>query len=73
MQLEPHQYWTIAGFIFLFAELITLRGLPLTIAGSMFFAAVAAYKYPELYHIQVLTFTIFLPIIYAALRHISKK
>ena len=53
--MEPYQYWTIAGFIFLILEIMTLRTFPLVLAGAALFSAVVAYKFPDLYLIQIIT------------------
>ena len=65
--MEPYQYWTIAGFIFIFAELITLRTLPLVLAGALLFAAVIAFKYPENIPAQIITFFVFMPVLFCAI------
>ncbi|MDO5437051.1 MAG: hypothetical protein Q4F80_02515 [bacterium] len=71
--MEPYQYWTIAGFIFLFFELMTLRTLPLVLAGSAFFAAVIAFKYPEAYYMQALTCFVFVPVLLMAVKPYIKN
>ncbi len=71
--MEPYQYWTIAGFIFILLELITLRTFPLVLAGSMFFAGVIAFKFPDFYIGQVLTCVIFIPIFLKAINPYIKK
>ena len=71
--MEIYQYWTIAGFIFLFLELITLRTLPLVLAGSALFSAVIAFKYPNAYYIQFLTCFVFAPLIFFAVKPYIKN
>ena len=71
--MEPYQYWTVAGFVFIFIELITLRTLPLVFAGSLLFAAVIAFKYPENIFAQGLTFVIFMPVLFYAIKPYIKN
>ena len=82
--MEPYQYWTIAGFIFIFAELITLRTLPLVLAGALLFAAVIesgvsfnsiclAFKYPENIPAQIITFFVFMPVLFFAIKPYIKN
>lgn len=71
--MEAYQYWTIAGFIFLFVELITLKTFPLVMAGAVFFAAVIAYKYPDAYLMQGVTCFIFIPVLLMAVKPYIKR
>ncbi len=71
--MEPYQYWTILGFIFIFFEIISLKTLPLVLAGSAMFAAVIAYKFPNAYLMQALTCFVFVPIVLMAIKPYIKK
>ncbi len=71
--MEPYQYWTIAGFIFLFFELITLRTLPLVLAGSAFFTAVIAFKFPEEFLIQGIVCFVAMPFLFFAIKPYIKN
>lgn len=71
--MEPYQYWTIAGFVFLFFELLTLRTFPLVMAGAAFFAAVIAFKYPDAYLVQALTCFVFIPVLLMAVKPYIKN
>jgi len=66
--LEIYQYWTIAGFVFLFLELLTLRTFPLVLAGSSLFTAVIAFKFPESYLVQIVTCFVIAPLIFLAVK-----
>ena len=71
--MEAYQYWTIAGFVFLFLELMTLKTLPLVLAGAVFFAGVIAFKYPDNYFLQIATCFVFVPVILMAIKPYIKR
>lgn len=71
--MEPYQYWTVAGFLFLLLELLSLRSLPLALSGAALFSAVIAYKYPDAYLMQALTCFVFIPIIFSAIKPYVRK
>ncbi len=64
--MEIWHIWAIIGFIFLLIEMFTPTTFFLTLAGSSFFAGIAAYIYPEpeFKFAQVAAFVVFLPIFY---------
>ena len=73
MLIEIYQYWTVAGFVFLFVELLTLKTMPLVLAGASLFAAVIAFKLPDEYIVLIFAFLFFIPIIYFALKPYIKN
>lgn len=64
--MEIWHIWAIIGFVFLLIEMFTPTTFFLTLAGSSFFAGIAAYIYPEPEYTfaQVAAFVAFLPIFY---------
>lgn len=50
--MEIYKIWAIVGFLFLFVEILTPSMFFLPLGGAAFFAAVAAFKYPDNYWIQ---------------------
>lgn len=73
MVIEIYQYWALSGFVFLFIELLTLRTLPLVLAGASLFASVIAFKLPDEIFVQVFGFLFFIPIIYFAVKPYIKN
>lgn len=71
--MEPYQYWTIAGIVFIFFEIITLKTLPLVLAGSTLFTAVIAFRYPDAYVAQALVCIIFMPLFFFSVKPYIKN
>ncbi|MCD8024280.1 MAG: hypothetical protein LUE64_01965 [Candidatus Gastranaerophilales bacterium] len=66
--METYYYWTIAGFISLFAVFFTSGLFPILFSGSMFFAAVIAFKFPDEFLFQISAGLIFAPLAFIALK-----
>ena len=57
--MEIYKIWALVGFVFLFIEIMTPSMFFLPLGGAAFFAAIAAFKYPDNYWIQGGMFAIF--------------
>ena len=55
--MSVYLIWAIAGFVFLFLEILNPTMFFLNLAAGAFLAAVAGYYYPNLYWVQILVFT----------------
>lgn len=66
--MEIFKIWAIVGFIFLFIEIAVPSMFFLPLGGAAFFAAVAAFKYPDNYWIQGGVFALFAIIFFVVVR-----
>ncbi len=71
--MDIFKIWALVGFIFLIIEITTPTMFFLPLAGGALFAAVVAFKFPEAYWPQALTFALFSAFVYFALRPFIKK
>ncbi len=71
--MEIFKIWAIVGFIFLFAEIAAPSMFFLPLGGASFFAAVAAFKYPDDYWIQAGVFALFAVIFFFTVRPFMAK
>ncbi len=70
--MEPYQYWTISAFILVFVGFLTSGNLLLVISGALFTGAVIAFKFPDLYILQLGTALFVAPMFYNALNKNKK-
>ena len=66
--MEIYKIWAIVGFLFLFIEILTPSMFFLPLGGAAFFAAVAAFKYPDNYWIQGGVFALFAVLFFITVR-----
>ena len=71
--MEIFKIWAIIGFIFLFVEIMTPSMFFLPLGGAAFFAAVAAFKYPDNYWIQGGMFALFAVIFFLVTRPFMRR
>lgn len=66
-------FWTMAGIILLALELTRTNIFKLTFASSFLFCAVVAYKAPENYVAQLISFLVFSFVFYFLIKLVLKK
>lgn len=66
-------FWAIIGFIFILLDLKKTNIFKLTFANSFMFSAIVAFKKPQEYSIQILSFIAFSVIFYLLIKAILKK
>ena len=71
--MEIYKIWAIVGFLFLFVEILTPSMFFLPLGGAAFFAAVAAFKYPDNYWIQGGVFALFAVLFFITVRPFMRK
>ncbi len=71
--MEIFKIWAILGFAFLFMEILTPSMFFLPLGGAAFFAAVAAFKYPDNYWIQGGMFALFAVIFFLVTRPFMRR
>lgn len=71
--MEIFKIWAILGFVFLFVEIMTPSMFFLPLGGAAFFAAIAAFKYPDNYWIQGAMFALFAIIFFLVTRPFMQK
>jgi len=71
--MEIYKIWAIVGFLFLFIEILTPSMFFLPLGGAAFFAAVAAFKYPDNYWIQGGVFALFAVLFFITVRPFMRK
>ena len=71
--MEIYKIWALVGFVFLFIEIMTPSMFFLPLGGAAFFAAIAAFKYPDNYWIQGGMFALFAVLFYITARPFMRK
>ena len=71
--MEIFKIWAILGFAFLFAEILNPSMFFLPLGGAAFFAAIAAFKYPDNYWIQGGMFALFAVIFFLVTRPFMRR
>lgn len=71
--MEIFKIWAIFGFIFLFLEMAAPSMFFLPLGGAAFFTAIAAFKYPDSYWVQAVTFAVFALIFFLVVRPFMRK
>ena len=71
--MEIYKIWAIVGFLFLFVEILTPSMFFLPLGCAAFFAAVAAFKYPDNYCIQGCVFALFSVLFFITVRPFMRK
>lgn len=71
--MEIYKIWAIVGFLFLFVEILTPSMFFLPLGGAAFFAAVAAFKYPDNYWVQGGVFALFAVLFFITVRPFMRK
>lgn len=71
--MEIYKIWALVGFVFLFIEIMTPSMFFLPLGGAAFFAAIAAFKYPDNYWIQGGMFALFAVLFYITAHPFMRK
>ncbi len=71
--MEIYKIWAIVGFLFIFVEILTPSMFFLPLGGAAFFAAVAAFKYPDNYWVQGGVFALFAVLFFITVRPFMRK
>lgn len=71
--MDLYKIWAILGFAFLFLEMLNPSMFFLTLSGAAFFTAIAAFKAPDEYWIQGVTFAAFAFLFFFTVRPYMKR
>lgn len=71
--MEIYKIWAVVGFLFLFLEILMPSMFFLPLGGAAFFAAIAAFKYPDNYWIQGGMFALFAVVFFITVRPFMRK
>lgn len=71
--MELFKLWAVLGFLFLFLEIAAPSMFFLPLGGAAFFAAIAAFKYPDEYWAQAGVFALFAFLFFVVVRPLIRK